>query len=179
MTRFAHENPSANGRVFTSATFIGTRLSDAARMRHWHALTPAEQQNAIRRLAADGSSDHGISQATGLSVEQIRRVLAERGAIARQGSHLMTPAEHVSSWRSELVADIEKARREVPALQHEYNRAVAAARNMRHPMRWADYQTALEQAQSLSLAAVTKAQAHVQQLEGMVARLDQLAETLS
>jgi uncharacterized protein YoaH (UPF0181 family) len=42
-------------------------------------LTHDEQRQAIRRLAADGMSDYGIASATRLSVEQIRRLLAEHG----------------------------------------------------------------------------------------------------
>jgi hypothetical protein len=40
-------------------------------------LPPAEQVNAIRRLAATGMSEHGIAAATRMSVEQIRKILAE------------------------------------------------------------------------------------------------------
>jgi hypothetical protein len=42
---------------------------------HWFTLTPSEQAAAIRRLAAQGASDHGIAHATGLAVEQVRRIL--------------------------------------------------------------------------------------------------------
>jgi DNA invertase Pin-like site-specific DNA recombinase len=47
-----------------------------ARM-HFHALSRQEQAQAIRRLAASGQGEHTIALATGLSVEQIRRILAE------------------------------------------------------------------------------------------------------
>jgi DNA invertase Pin-like site-specific DNA recombinase len=45
---------------------------------HLHALNQAERAAAIRRLATEGMSDRGIASATGLSVEQVRRVLAEQ-----------------------------------------------------------------------------------------------------
>jgi hypothetical protein len=41
-------------------------------------LTPGEQWVAIRRMSAQGWSDHGIATATKLAVEQVRRVLAEQ-----------------------------------------------------------------------------------------------------
>ena len=50
---------------------------DDARMRHFHALDRSAQEAAVRRLHAAGHSDHGIARATGLAVEQIRRVLSE------------------------------------------------------------------------------------------------------
>ena len=43
-------------------------------------LDREEQQNAIRRMARLGWSDHGIADATRLSVEQIRVALANRNA---------------------------------------------------------------------------------------------------
>ena len=51
---------------------------DADRMRHFHALDREQQAQAIRRLGATGLSEHGIAQATGLSVEMVRQVLGER-----------------------------------------------------------------------------------------------------
>ena len=51
--------------------------AEPARM-HFHALSSQEQAQAIRRLAASGQGEHTIAHATGLSVEQIRRVLAEQ-----------------------------------------------------------------------------------------------------
>ncbi len=41
-------------------------------------LDHVEQEEAIRRLAASGMSDHGIASATRWSVEQVRRVLGQR-----------------------------------------------------------------------------------------------------
>lgn len=55
-----------------------TAPADAHRQ-HWHALTAAEQRDAIRRMASSGHTDHGIAHATGLAVEQVRRLLAESG----------------------------------------------------------------------------------------------------
>lgn len=46
-------------------------------MHHFLLLDNAEQVKAIQRLAARGMSDHTIAAATGLSVEMIRRILAE------------------------------------------------------------------------------------------------------
>jgi ABC-type phosphate/phosphonate transport system ATPase subunit len=54
-----------------------TNLDTASRrMAAFTALTQDEQRRAIRNLSAAGMSDHGIARATGLSVEQICRVLA-------------------------------------------------------------------------------------------------------
>ena len=44
---------------------------------HFLMLPPAEQANAIRRLARAGMSDSTIASATRLSIEQVRRILAE------------------------------------------------------------------------------------------------------
>jgi hypothetical protein len=49
-------------------------MTDPSRM-HFHAMPQAKQEAAIRRLAAAGQSAYTIAAATGLSVEQIRRVL--------------------------------------------------------------------------------------------------------
>ena len=62
---------------------IGGALDMAALARmHFHALDHDQQGQAIRRLAASGQSEHTIASATGLSVEMIRRVLAERESAA-------------------------------------------------------------------------------------------------
>lgn len=59
---------------------IGGPLDLAALARlHFHVLDQDQQAAAIRRLAATGQGEHTIAHATGLSVEQIRRVLAEQG----------------------------------------------------------------------------------------------------
>jgi hypothetical protein len=52
--------------------------TDADRMRHFHALDRAEQAAAIRRLAAGGMTENGISHATALNVEFVKRVLSVR-----------------------------------------------------------------------------------------------------
>ena len=44
-------------------------------------LTAEEKAAAVRRMASQGWSDHGIAAATRLSVEQVRRIVAERQAI--------------------------------------------------------------------------------------------------
>jgi hypothetical protein len=44
---------------------------------HFATLSREEQAAAVRRLAASGMSDHGITRASGLAVEQVRRILAE------------------------------------------------------------------------------------------------------
>lgn len=62
------------------AALSGTHATDEARMRHFHTLTRSAQGEAIRRLAAMGQGEHTIAHATGLSVKQIRRVLAEVSA---------------------------------------------------------------------------------------------------
>lgn len=58
---------------------------DAQHARHQFALMPHDLQVlAIRRLAAAGHGDHVLAAMTGLAVEQIRRVLAERIVHARE-----------------------------------------------------------------------------------------------
>ena len=51
----------------------------ANRMAHFHTLATHQQAEAICRLAATGMSAHGIAHATGLAVEQVRRVVADHG----------------------------------------------------------------------------------------------------
>jgi hypothetical protein len=51
------------------------------RMVHFRVLSQPEQAGAIRRLAAAGHSAHAIASATGLSVEQVRQVLAEEARL--------------------------------------------------------------------------------------------------
>lgn len=55
-----------------------------ARIRHYAALTQSEQETAIRQLARDGQQEHTIARATGLAVEQVRRIVgADGGGEAR------------------------------------------------------------------------------------------------
>jgi len=62
-----------------SSRSIGGALDTAALARmHFHALDREQQSQAIRRLAAAGLGEHTIAHATGVSVEQIRRELAEQ-----------------------------------------------------------------------------------------------------
>src|SRR5262249_13209703 len=60
-----------------SAPDSGLPWADHVRMVHFLTLDERARSDAIRRLASLGWSVHGISHATGLSVEQIARVLAE------------------------------------------------------------------------------------------------------
>lgn len=63
---------------------IGGALDAAALSRlHFNVLDHEQQRQAIARLAATGMSDYGISHATGLAVEQVRRVLAEQQPATR------------------------------------------------------------------------------------------------
>jgi hypothetical protein len=65
----------ARGRIMSN---IGGNLDMAALGRmHFHVLSREQQAQAIRRLAAGGQGEHTIAHATGLSVEFIRRILAE------------------------------------------------------------------------------------------------------
>lgn len=50
----------------------------AKRMLWFATLSHAERREAIQRLSGDGMSDHDISAATKLSVEQIRQILGQR-----------------------------------------------------------------------------------------------------
>jgi len=52
--------------------------AEHARMAAFESLTREQQIAAIRRLAQNGYTDHGISHATRLSVEQVRQALGER-----------------------------------------------------------------------------------------------------
>lgn len=56
---------------------IGARNLDALRMLNFNLLDHDQQQRAIRDLSKSGQSDHTIATATGLAVEQVRRILAE------------------------------------------------------------------------------------------------------
>jgi hypothetical protein len=53
-------------------------------LKHFLLLDRVEQEAAIRRLAASGMHDYSIATATSLSVEQIRRVLAQNLAAAQE-----------------------------------------------------------------------------------------------
>ncbi|MGH3631103.1 MAG: hypothetical protein ACRDRL_27125 [Sciscionella sp.] len=52
-------------------------MSAPGHLHHFLLLDQEQQAQAIKRMAATGWSDNGIATATGLSVEQIRRILAE------------------------------------------------------------------------------------------------------
>jgi hypothetical protein len=52
------------------------------RMLYFAMLDQDEQRAAIRRLAASGFSDYGVSAATGLAVEQVRAIIGEKKAEA-------------------------------------------------------------------------------------------------
>lgn len=47
---------------------------------HFHTLGPDQQADGIRRMAACGHGDHTVARATGLSVEQVRRILGQGAA---------------------------------------------------------------------------------------------------
>ena len=49
---------------------------------HFLLLTREEQAAAIRRMAATGWTEHSIAAATGLHVQQVRRILAPEAAYA-------------------------------------------------------------------------------------------------
>lgn len=51
-------------------------------LRHFLLLDRTEQEGAIRRLIASGMPEYTIATATGLSVEQIRRILARAAGSA-------------------------------------------------------------------------------------------------
>lgn len=46
-------------------------------IRYFHALTRDEQRDAIKRMAREGWSDHGLAAAARISVETVREILAE------------------------------------------------------------------------------------------------------
>jgi len=51
---------------------------------HFEALDREAQEAAIRRLAADGLSEHSIAAACRLAIEQVRRVLAREPQVAER-----------------------------------------------------------------------------------------------
>lgn len=51
--------------------------SEHARMSHFHALSRQDQARAIRDLAGIGMGVSTLAHATGLSMEQVKHVLAE------------------------------------------------------------------------------------------------------
>lgn len=55
----------------------GRRWDRRARQ-HWHELTAAEKRTAVWNMRDFGYGDHVIASATGLSVEAVREILAER-----------------------------------------------------------------------------------------------------
>jgi hypothetical protein len=60
-------------------TTIGGTLDTAALSRlHFNVLDKEAKAAAIRRLAATGQTDATIATATGLSIEMVRRILADR-----------------------------------------------------------------------------------------------------
>jgi hypothetical protein len=56
---------------------VNAQSLDAARMTHFLALDHEQPRQAIARLALLGQSEHSIARATGLSVEMVKRILAE------------------------------------------------------------------------------------------------------
>jgi len=53
---------------------------DANRMRYFEDLTHEEQVAAVRRMAAEGLSEHALAHCTRWSIEYIRRVLGDGAA---------------------------------------------------------------------------------------------------
>lgn len=62
----------------------GCMTSDQRRMNHFLLLSRDEQRAAVARLHLSGMSDTTIATASGLAVEQIRRILSEPTAICAQ-----------------------------------------------------------------------------------------------
>lgn len=52
------------------------RVMTSRRMNYFLLLTPEQQLESVRRLSRSGLGDYSIAAASGLSVEQVRRVLA-------------------------------------------------------------------------------------------------------
>lgn len=59
------------------ATIGGVLSYDLLACTTFHAMDHGQQRDAVKRMAAEGKADHTIAVATGLAVEQIRRLLAE------------------------------------------------------------------------------------------------------
>lgn len=60
-----------------SRCFAMTRPTRERELRYFLLLDRSEQEAALRRLAAAGLGDYSIATASGLSVEQVRRILTE------------------------------------------------------------------------------------------------------
>lgn len=58
-----------------------TANNEAHRM-NFTAMPYEQQVEAIQRMASGGTSDYGIAHATGLAVEQVRRILSPRASNA-------------------------------------------------------------------------------------------------
>lgn len=56
------------------------------RMNYFLLLTAEQQQQSIRRLARSGMADSSIAAATGLHVDDVRRVLAQPAEIPQQAT---------------------------------------------------------------------------------------------
>ncbi len=66
---------------------------DMERLRHFATLGRQQQAQGIRRLASVGWSDSSIAAVTGLSIEQVCRIMAEpRPTVAdgNRGANLLT-----------------------------------------------------------------------------------------
>lgn len=88
------------GGAAAMAAALGRLAGDNdARMRAFRLLPQTQQAEAIARLAATGMSDNGIAAATQLSVEQIRRILAEHGRARAASAVATAPPQGVSSAR--------------------------------------------------------------------------------
>lgn len=78
-TEMSHFNPAVRDEKDESSLELvrSSRPSTPRELHYFLLLTRDQQVEAIRRLHALGMSDHTIASATRLSVEMIRRLLAE------------------------------------------------------------------------------------------------------
>jgi hypothetical protein len=71
-----HAKPIPDGYNVALAQLYGDTPN---RMQHFDALSRAEKEAAVRRMADAGFSDGAIAHATKLSKEFVRSILGERG----------------------------------------------------------------------------------------------------
>lgn len=67
-----------------SSTAFATLMGERPYKSHanFHSLSAEQQRDAIRRMARENFTDHGIACATGLAVEAVRRLLAPQAESA-------------------------------------------------------------------------------------------------
>jgi DNA-binding NarL/FixJ family response regulator len=71
-------NRNVGGTLIPDALQALSGNPERNRMRHFERLTQHEREQAIKRMADMGMSDHGIAAAARISVEQVRQIIGQR-----------------------------------------------------------------------------------------------------